>query len=476
MSSTNTPNQPASKPEQPNQKPLAVFFVAILFLMYIQMVWIPYFGQDYKTAEQDINEKAAQNSEQEEKSANIIATNQIQPVTTSVQTGVETSSASPGEVALASKDEGAFPADASIDKYGYFVVETDTMVVTVSNLGGRITGLRLKDYPATLEPKSPGLDIITHAEQLPYPLGVYSGSVNDSRVVYQLKSSINETSREGNKSKFSLLNKDEAAFELLGTLPDGRTITKKLVFYRDNYLSDLYVTLSAPAANATRLEVAWSEFFPQDKLESSLRDPYNITSFAYFDGTRVERTALTELEPDDNNLAAPVVVQFGSAKWLSVGDKYFFASLLSVNDLTQARGIRTADLYQMRLSGGDVSARFRLFTGPKVYENLEEVADEFQLNIDFGKLGILSAPLLTLLHLFYSIFGNYALAIVMVTILMKAATYPLNAASFRSMKAMQELAPEIKRIQQSVTNKAEQQQQMMALYKKRGVNPMGVCQ
>ena len=63
----------------------------------------------------------------------------------------------------------------------------------------------------------------------------------------------------------------------------------------------------------------------------------------------------------------------------------------------------------------------------------------------------------------------------MLTVLVKAALYPLNSASYKSMKAMQDVAPELKRIRETVADKTQQQLQMMELYKKRGVNPMGGC-
>ena len=76
---------------------------------------------------------------------------------------------------------------------------------------------------------------------------------------------------------------------------------------------------------------------------------------------------------------------------------------------------------------------------------------------------------------FYGIFGNYGLAIVTLTILVRLALYPLNSASFKQMKAMQDLKPEMDRIREEFKDKQEQQMQLMALYKKHGVNPLGGC-
>ena len=84
-------------------------------------------------------------------------------------------------------------------------------------------------------------------------------------------------------------------------------------------------------------------------------------------------------------------------------------------------------------------------------------------------------PLLFLLHFFYGLLHNYGLAIIALTLLVKGVLYPLNASSYRQMKAMSDLTPEVQRIRETVKDKQQQQLEMMNLYKKRGVNPFGGC-
>ncbi|MCB0359410.1 MAG: YidC/Oxa1 family insertase periplasmic-domain containing protein, partial [Bdellovibrionales bacterium] len=141
----------------------------------------------------------------------------------------------------------------------------------------------------------------------------------------------------------------------------------------------------------------------------------------------------------------------------------------------RARGLKTGELFRSRMSGTDTSGEFKIFVGPKKYELLESIDNGYERNINFGWTGFVAAPLLMLLHFFYHILGNYGLAIVGLTILVKFALFPLTNASFKQMKAMQEIQPEMKRIRETVKDKQQQQLELMALYKKNNVNPLGGC-
>jgi YidC/Oxa1 family membrane protein insertase len=117
-----------------------------------------------------------------------------------------------------------------------------------------------------------------------------------------------------------------------------------------------------------------------------------------------------------------------------------------------------------------------MYAGPKDYNTLEATGD-FQLEraIDLGFFSFLALPLLWLLHYLYLIVHNYGLAIIALTLLIKSALLPLSQASFKSMKAMQEIQPEMKALRERVKDPNQLNQEIMALYKRRGVNPMGGC-
>jgi YidC/Oxa1 family membrane protein insertase len=128
------------------------------------------------------------------------------------------------------------------------------------------------------------------------------------------------------------------------------------------------------------------------------------------------------------------------------------------------------------VAGTQDGGTFSIYAGPKDYRTLEQVGD-FQLerSIDLGWFSFLALPLLWLLHYLYNLLGNYGLAIIALTLLVKSALLPLSKASFKSMRAMQEIQPEIKALRERVKDPTQLNQETFALYKRKGVNPMGGC-
>ena len=101
---------------------------------------------------------------------------------------------------------------------------------------------------------------------------------------------------------------------------------------------------------------------------------------------------------------------------------------------------------------------------------------DLDLAVDFGWFDIIAKPMLSLLNFFYSFLGNYGLAIILVTILTKIVFWPLTRKSYKSMKQMQKLQPQIMKIREKYKgDKTRMNQEVMQLYKTYKVNPMGGC-
>lgn len=117
-----------------------------------------------------------------------------------------------------------------------------------------------------------------------------------------------------------------------------------------------------------------------------------------------------------------------------------------------------------------------LFVGPKLQEQLEVTGPRLELVADYGMLTIISKPLFWLLSKVHDFVGNWGLAIIIVTFLIKLAFYKLTAASGRSMAKMRALAPRIKTIQERYKDDREQLgRQMMEIYKREKINPLAGC-
>jgi YidC/Oxa1 family membrane protein insertase len=117
-----------------------------------------------------------------------------------------------------------------------------------------------------------------------------------------------------------------------------------------------------------------------------------------------------------------------------------------------------------------------LFVGPKLQAQLEKIDPSLKLTVDYGWLTILSQPLFWLLGKVFGLFGNWGVAIISVTILIKAAFYKLTESSGRSMAKMRTLQPRIKALQERYKDDRQQlSQAMMDLYKREKVNPAAGC-
>ena len=121
-----------------------------------------------------------------------------------------------------------------------------------------------------------------------------------------------------------------------------------------------------------------------------------------------------------------------------------------------------------------VSATF--YAGPKDVDQLEKIAPNLDLTIDYGWLWWIASPLYMLLKWIHSIVGNWGLAIIGITILVKGALFHLNAKAFKSMAKMRKFGPEMTRLKELYgDDRQKMSQEMMKLYQKEKINPLGGC-
>jgi YidC/Oxa1 family membrane protein insertase len=182
-----------------------------------------------------------------------------------------------------------------------------------------------------------------------------------------------------------------------------------------------------------------------------------------------------------------------SGGWLGFGDKYWAAAL--VPDQAQSNEARFSgtkgakDYFQADVSTGPVSiapggrATFssHLFAGAKevnlIDSYLEQLkAPRFDLLVDWGWFYFITKPLYKLLHWLGLFFGNYGLAILATTVLVKIVFFPLANKSYESMAKMKMLQPEMEKLRERFKDdRAKQQQELMTLYKEKKINPMAGC-
>jgi YidC/Oxa1 family membrane protein insertase len=198
---------------------------------------------------------------------------------------------------------------------------------------------------------------------------------------------------------------------------------------------------------------------------------------------------------DQNSTAASKgpIQESGTYSFAGITDAYFAAVFLpSVEDAMRETVFtdtvptppepKPVPLVGLALSDGD-SNQFRLFVGPKDVDLLKSIDPKLEQLIDFGWMSVLSKPLFLIVNWANdSIVHNFGWSIILVTIVINFALFPLKLSSMKSMRKMQALKPQIdainakyKGISVRDPKKSEQTEETMGLYKKHGVNPMGGC-
>jgi YidC/Oxa1 family membrane protein insertase len=179
--------------------------------------------------------------------------------------------------------------------------------------------------------------------------------------------------------------------------------------------------------------------------------------------------------------------------WLGFTDKYWLTSLIpSQSEAVKARFTHTlengVDRYQTDYLGSAITvapnasagASTRFFAGAKELNLLEAYSASgiplFEYSIDFGWFWFLTKPIFRLLLILEHFLGNFGLAILLFTLCVKLLFFPLANKSYQAMSKMKLLQPEIQKLRERFPDdKARQQQEMMALYKRVGANPLAGC-
>ena len=184
----------------------------------------------------------------------------------------------------------------------------------------------------------------------------------------------------------------------------------------------------------------------------------------------------------------------GESGWAGLTDKYWLAAAIAPTDgVMEAEfdysNVNNQPVYEASYTldpvtltpGSSIESVGYVFAGAKERDVLERYESEFgidqlDLAIDWGLMGILVRPMTTVLNWLGETIGNYGVAIMVLTLLIKIVLFPLFNKQYASMAKMKKVAPELTRLREVYgDDRMKLQQEMMALYKKEGVNPMAGC-
>jgi YidC/Oxa1 family membrane protein insertase len=199
------------------------------------------------------------------------------------------------------------------------------------------------------------------------------------------------------------------------------------------------------------------------------------------------------VEEAPKSAAKGPLITGGNHSFAGIADTYFAAVFLAeggaaMREVTFEDTVKTAHektpapLSGLALSAGTVN-RFEVFVGPKDIDLLRKINPKLESVVDFGWMAFLAKPLFFVVNYVNdTMVHNFGWAIVVVTVAINFVLFPLKISNMKSMRKMQALKPQIDAINAKFKNvglrdpkKAEQNEEVMGLYKKHGVNPMGGC-
>jgi YidC/Oxa1 family membrane protein insertase len=365
----------------------------------------------------------------------------------------------------------AAPAAAAGDTAPVVHVHTDVMDLDISTRGGTLTRADLLAYPKV------------KGERAPVRL-----ENQDPELLYEVQTGL--TGGAGTYPNHLATYESERSDYTLGSAAElkvplswreaGITVTKTFTFRRGEYAIGL--AYEVHNGGTTPWEARpYAQILRNDPRTKS--SYFNVESYAFHgpaihDGTKYRKLDPTSTEDSHLSLEvrdgwiAALQHHFVSAVVPPRGAPWHFTLGISGNQYLLA-----ATGPQLSVApGGSAEFSQALFVGPKLQAQLDATSPQLGRVADYGRLWFLARPLYLLLAKVHALTGNWGIAIIVVTFLLKLLFYPLSEASGRSMAKMKTLQPRIKNLQETYAEDREKLgRAMMELYQREKVNPVAGC-
>jgi YidC/Oxa1 family membrane protein insertase len=369
------------------------------------------------------------------------------------------------------------PSTAPTNSNHIIQIYTDVLQLAIDLQGGDIIELSLPKYLAELDNPNKPFILLEDNDALIYiaqsGLIGTDGIDNNGRALYTATA-----------TRFALADgEDSLTVDLHWQDDTDIKVTKRLTLHRGEYLVDVNYLVE------NNSDQRWqANLFGQIKRQSG--PPPSATTNAMgmkpFLGVAVT-------QPDDRftkfsfeDLAEEPFKAKLSGGWIALIQHYFLSAWIPNPEQSQnysarvtSSGFNIAGFTSPAMvldpgKSGETGAKF--YAGPKDQYRLKEISPYLDLSVDYGFLWWIAQPLFWLLTKIHALVGNWGVAIILLTVLIKGAFFKLSAASYKSMANMRRVQPKLVSLREEFADdKQKQSQAMMELYKKEKINPMGGC-
>jgi YidC/Oxa1 family membrane protein insertase len=354
-------------------------------------------------------------------------------------------------------------------------VRTDVLDMDIGLQGGTLLKADLLRYPRVKGGTEPVRLMNRDGEESFYELK--SGLTGPADVAHPTQLATFTSA----KREYDLGSATELSVPLTWTDGEGVTVTKTFTLRRSAYRIALDYKVENRSTSPWQAAI-YAQILRYD-VPSARSMFFNVEGNAFhgpaiYDGAKYRKLKIDNA--DDRQLA--IDVRNG---WLAALQHHFVSAVVPAPDTsnrfslsTQGRSFQLSTTGPLVSVAPDETATFHetLFVGPKLQADLETTGPELARVADYGVLTIVARPLFQLLGRVYALFGNWGVAIIIVTFLLKLLFYPLSEASGRSMAKMKTLSPRIKNLQDTYKDDREKLgRAMMELYKREKINPVAGC-
>lgn len=261
----------------------------------------------------------------------------------------------------------------------------------------------------------------------------------------------------------------------------GLVVEKTYLFHKNSYLIDISFDINN--GGVTPLAVhSYYQFLRNGNAPHG--DPKFINTYTgpavYTDKEKFQKVEFSDIDKGKEKFPKQ-----GNDGWIAMLQHYYFSAWLPKADtprefFTRKIGADYAAGVIVPMGdvpvGGKQSNNMTLYAGPQEQDNISQLAPGLDLVVDYGMLTVIATPLFWIVALIYKFVQNWGIAIILLTILIKLAFYPLSAKSYRSMASMRILSPKLQKLKEQYGDDRERlHHAMMELYKTEKINPLGGC-
>lgn len=365
------------------------------------------------------------------------------------------------------------PEGAPLVKGGAVKVETDYLRADISTVGGDLRRLELKNHRDTHDNSR---DFVLFEDRPGQMYVAQTGLIGSGLPNHRSLFSARATA-------YHLADKEKSVEIRLEAIPnDGVTVAKIYRFQRSSY----EIAVSYEITNGGAASIQPFGYF--QLLRDGTPPAGDSKMLPTFTGAAVytEKEKFQKIPFSDIDKGKTPYPKNSEDGWVAMLQHYFVSAWLPPEKAPREFYTRRLEdnLYAAGVivpageiaPGKSKTLSVTLYAGPEEPEKLSKIAPGLDLTVDYGWLTIIAVPLFWVLSWLHQWVGNWGVAIILLTILIKLLFYPLSEASYRSMAKMRVLAPKMQKLKDQYGNDRQRlQQAMMELYKTEKINPLGGC-